>query len=307
MRKTVFVLLLMVACGACGAPIDSREIGLLLRGGISSSEIARDVQSRKLARLLTADEEAMLKGAGASDQLLSMLKSSAVLLNESDAAKFTAREKEQAELQKLSARPKVWVYGPTSAMPDGGVIIPSGLIKTDRVDPNAAPFHGSVYFSKSPPTATTVASSQPWVNCEAVIVGDHTIIGADGTKGTFTEAVMVNDLGGIDSLPAKASIPAVAGKRSEITISLNRWVAVLPVGGQFESINVSEVGTDYIVAAVGRKNHPRRIAVKTGADNGVDNLTPIANADDGRELFFVNTPRNHAGNATFLIVDPTTP
>lgn len=299
-------VLLMMAATAVAAPISPREMELLLRGGVSSAEVERDALNRKLIHPLTEEEAARLKSAGASPELLKVLNSSAAQLDPSEVAALAARQQQQAESRKLSALPRLWVYGFAQPLNDGGVVVSCGL-ETDKIASKAPRFHDGIYFEKSPPTyEPSGTANRRVVNCEAVIVGKYVLERPGSENVTIPKAAMVNDLGDIKSLPSTAPSEGTGkvGKRSEIAVPLNQWVAVLPVGGASESIYVSEVGKDFIVIAVGRKSRPHRLPVKTGSDNGSDNLTPIAKADDGRELYFVNTPRNRAGVGTFLIIDP---
>src|SRR5688500_16982896 len=102
---TVFTVLAgVMAAGA--APIKFGELSLWVRARDTDQSILREVNQRKLAKALTAQEEATLKNQGASASLIQSLKSSAVVAPPADVAatevkpattRATAREEEDEE------------------------------------------------------------------------------------------------------------------------------------------------------------------------------------------------------------------
>jgi hypothetical protein len=82
---TVFTVLTAVMA-ATAAPIKFGEISLWVRAKDTDQSIMREVSQRKLAKALTAQEEATLKNQGASASLIQSLKSPALVAAPEDVA-----------------------------------------------------------------------------------------------------------------------------------------------------------------------------------------------------------------------------
>jgi hypothetical protein len=82
---TVFTVLAGVMA-ATAAPISFGELSLWVRARDTDQSILREVSQRKLAKALTAQEEATLKNQGASASLIQALKSAAVVAAPADIA-----------------------------------------------------------------------------------------------------------------------------------------------------------------------------------------------------------------------------
>src|SRR5687767_1340640 len=82
---TVFTVLAGVMA-ATAAPINFGELSLWVRARDTDQSILREVSQRKLAKALTAQEEATLKKQGASATLLQSLKNSALVAAPADVA-----------------------------------------------------------------------------------------------------------------------------------------------------------------------------------------------------------------------------
>jgi hypothetical protein len=80
---TVFAVLAGVMA-ATAAPINFSELSLWVRARDTDQSILREVSQRKLAKPLTAQEEATLKNQGASASLIQSLKSSALVAAPAD-------------------------------------------------------------------------------------------------------------------------------------------------------------------------------------------------------------------------------
>src|SRR5687767_295284 len=80
---TVFTVLAGVMA-ATAAPINFGELSLWVRARDTEQSILREVSQRKLAKALTAQEEATLKNQGASASLIQSLKSSALVAAPAD-------------------------------------------------------------------------------------------------------------------------------------------------------------------------------------------------------------------------------
>src|SRR5687768_6494775 len=82
---TVFTVLAGVMA-ATAAPINFGELSLWVRARDTDQSIMREVSQRKLAKALTAQEEATLKNQGASNSLIQSLKSPALVAAPVDVA-----------------------------------------------------------------------------------------------------------------------------------------------------------------------------------------------------------------------------
>jgi nucleoredoxin len=110
MRLLLFTLLL--ATGACGAisgpnPLTVKEISLMLRSGYSSSSIEKELAGRHFADTLDDPKEAALVKAGASADLIGILKSGTYSLSpekiaavQEKIANQSERHGEQAETER---------------------------------------------------------------------------------------------------------------------------------------------------------------------------------------------------------------
>jgi nucleoredoxin len=103
-RRALPLLCLFVFCGLARGgqlPMNSKEIGLMLRSGYSSPTVLRELSKRHFADTLDAEKESLLLKAGATDELVAALKNGT----------YTLSPKEAAELAKSAARPT----GPAAA------------------------------------------------------------------------------------------------------------------------------------------------------------------------------------------------
>jgi hypothetical protein len=107
---TVFTVLLS-SIAAMAAPVNFGELSLWVRAKDTDQSIMREVSQRKLARALTAQEEATLKNQGASASLLQSLKSPALVAAPADVAatepkspttRPTAMEHDDADSESLA-------------------------------------------------------------------------------------------------------------------------------------------------------------------------------------------------------------
>ena len=82
---TVFTVLLG-AFGVTAAPMNFGEVSLWVRARETDQSILREATQRKLAKALTAEQEATLKSQGASDALIQSLKKPALVASAAEVA-----------------------------------------------------------------------------------------------------------------------------------------------------------------------------------------------------------------------------
>ncbi len=80
----------LLSAAAFARPLDFRELSLLVRAHESDSSIVSIASHRKLVHALTPQQDALLRGQGASESLLRSLHNSNVVLSESEAAALEA-------------------------------------------------------------------------------------------------------------------------------------------------------------------------------------------------------------------------
>lgn len=87
-RYSLLILLAgLIAAPIAGArPIDFKELSLFVRAHESDASIKDEVSRRKLMQPLTRDQESTLKAQGASDSLVSSLRSSSLVASKEEAA-----------------------------------------------------------------------------------------------------------------------------------------------------------------------------------------------------------------------------
>src|SRR5436305_13632879 len=76
------IALISLPFSVSASPLQFSEVSLKVRARESEASISHDVSERKLAQKLTADQEARLKKEGASDSLISTLRSASVVAAE---------------------------------------------------------------------------------------------------------------------------------------------------------------------------------------------------------------------------------
>jgi hypothetical protein len=103
--------ILFTAVSSLAAPMDFRELSLLVRAHESESSIIADASQRKLVRPLTPQQEATLKSQGASDSLIRSLRDSKTVLSQTDAAAYEA-ERSAATARRSPAEPSRTGAGP---------------------------------------------------------------------------------------------------------------------------------------------------------------------------------------------------
>jgi nucleoredoxin len=83
--------------GADGSPLEIKDIGLMLRGGYTSQETLREVESRHVVDPLDATSEKALRDAGADQRLIDALKSGRYTLPPDESAEAKRRQQEAQE------------------------------------------------------------------------------------------------------------------------------------------------------------------------------------------------------------------
>lgn len=84
------ILGVLLSAPIAGArPVDFKELSLLIRAHESDASIKDEVSRRKLMQPLTKDQESTLKAQGASDSLVSSLRSSSLVASKEEAAAGT--------------------------------------------------------------------------------------------------------------------------------------------------------------------------------------------------------------------------
>jgi hypothetical protein len=85
-----------LAAGAGGLPLQTQEIGLMLRAGYTSAEVLQEVETRHVVDPLDAAGEKTLRDAGADQQLIDALKSGRFNLPAAQSAEVKRQEQEAA-------------------------------------------------------------------------------------------------------------------------------------------------------------------------------------------------------------------
>lgn len=127
-------LFFWLAAMASAAPMQFREVELLLQSGISPSEIIRDVQSRKLIQPPTEAEIRELGELGATPPLIAAMKAAGNALSPENAAREATAQnlrrrviETETEKQKLAAQvatlPRTLIYGKVFLSRDDGYLI----------------------------------------------------------------------------------------------------------------------------------------------------------------------------------------
>jgi hypothetical protein len=116
-RYSLFIILgVLIAVPIAGArPVDFKELSLLVRAHESDASIKDEVSRRKLMQPLTSDQESKLKSQGASDSLVSSLRSSSLVASKEEAAtvaRSTSPREAGAPIESMTHRhgPRVHVF-----------------------------------------------------------------------------------------------------------------------------------------------------------------------------------------------------
>jgi hypothetical protein len=105
---SIITALLLVTPVAWARPVDFKELSLLVRAHESEASIKDEVSRRKLMQPLTPDQENKLKAQGASDSLISSLRSSALVASKEEAAvaeKATSSPEAGAPIESIAQHP----------------------------------------------------------------------------------------------------------------------------------------------------------------------------------------------------------
>lgn len=126
--------LCLVAAAPAAQPMEFNEVSLLVRAHESEPAIVREVNQRKLAQKLTADQEAKLKTQGASGSLIDSLRKNDVVLADSDLAAYRARKTGAVNAGDHSARSSSGLSRDDIQILDVGVGEPVNLSAWGGVD-----------------------------------------------------------------------------------------------------------------------------------------------------------------------------
>lgn len=110
MRRFSFLVLIAIfaffgGASRAAAPMEFRELRLLVQGRVPEAEIVADLQRRKLAKALSEDEIGELAAAGAGRNLLAAVAKPELLVSAEVAAKYEADKERSAQRAKLLSLP----------------------------------------------------------------------------------------------------------------------------------------------------------------------------------------------------------
>jgi len=332
MRRFAFLILFAIFAflqGACfaAAPMEFRELRLLVVGRIPEAEIMADLQRRRLAKALTEDEMGELTAAGASRNLMAAVARPDLLVSAQEGAKYELDKQRAAQRAKLLSLPRVWILGEITQSGETGNTfvrcselcrnqIPSGQTKPDAM----------VHFPERPPTfrmaqgavipvdRLTGQKGPFYVNCMAAVAGLHEHTLPDEKVVTVQEVVMIESLapnanpygikpagsGGIQTAqagqPAPAAQPVAANRPPLVkraTLPVGQWLPLPKYGGPNVQMRIHNIQVSFLTVQIEKTGAVNEVKVDTSG------RTLIYDDGHGCRTFYVYDISCPSGNGVF--------
>ena len=273
------------------APMEFRELRLLVQGRVPEAEIMADLQRRKLAKALTEDELRELAAAGASRNLMAAAARPDLLASVQVAAKYEADKERNAQRAKLLSLPRVWILGEITRSTEKGDTfvhcsnlcrnqIPAGQIKPDEVVhfPERPPAFRLAQGAVIPVDRVTGQKGPFYVNCMAAIEGLHEHTMGDDKVQTVQEVVMIESLAPTANpysiTPAAAqggqiaeNAPAAAAKRPPITkratLPIGEWLALPKYGGPNVQMRIHNIQVTFLKVQIEKAGPVNNFTIET--------------------------------------------
>jgi hypothetical protein len=258
------------------APMEFRELRLLVQGRVPEAEIMADLQRRKLAKALTDDEMGELSAAGASRSLMAAVVRPDLVVSGQEAAKFEADKERNAQRAKLLSLPRVWILGEITRSAEKGDTfvhcsnlcrnqIPASQIKPDELVhfPERPPAFRLAQGAVIPVDHLTGEKGPFYVNCMAAVVGLHEHTMADDKVQTVQEVVMLESLAptaqpygqvappqGAQGGQGAPGAQSVAARRPPITkratLPIGEWLPLPKYGGPNVQMKVYNIQMTFL-------------------------------------------------------------
>jgi hypothetical protein len=313
----LFVVFAFLRGASFAAPMEFRELRLLVQGRVPETEIMSDLQKRKLAKALNEDEMAELSAAGASRSLLAAVARPEVSISAQEASKYLADKERNAQRAKLFSLPRVWILGEIKQSGETGdtFVICSNLcrsqIPADKTKPDEL-----VHFSQRPPAfSLSKAGAIPvdhigggkgpfFVNCMAAIVGLHEHAMQDEKVQTVQEVALVESLAptaqpyGNVAPPTQgaAAQPAVA-KRPPITkratLPTGQWLPLAKYGGPNVQMDIHNIQMTFLQVQIEKIGPVNQFKIETSG------RTLIYDDGHGCRTFYVYDISCPSGSGVF--------
>ena len=248
-----FALLILFAIFAflgsasfASAPMEFRELRLLVQGKVPEAEIMADLQRRKLAKALTADDMGELAAAGASRNLMAAVARPELLVSAQVAAKYELNQERNAQRVKLESLPRVWILGEiTRSAEKGDTFVHCSNLCRDQIPAAQTKPDELVHFPERPPAfrlaqgavipvdRITGEKGPLYVNCMAAVAGLHEHTMGDGKVQTVQEVVMLESLAPTAQPYGNVTAPAPGAPAAQPAASKRppmKKTAILPIG-----------------------------------------------------------------------------
>jgi hypothetical protein len=302
------------------APMEFRELRLLVQGRVPEAEIMADLQRRKLAKALTEDEMGELAAAGASRNLMATVTRPDLFVSAQEAAKYEADKERNAQRAKLLSLPRVWILGEITRSTEKGDTfvhcsnlcrnqIPAGKIKPDEVVhfPERPPAFRLAQGAVIPVDRVTGQKGPFYVNCMAAVVGLHEHTMADDKVQTVQEVVMIESLAptaqpyGQVAPPqgaqtAQTAQPAAA-KRPPITkratLPIGEWLPLPKYGGPNVQMKVYNIQMTFLKVQIEKTGPVNNFSIETSG------RTLIYDDGHGCRTFYVSDINCPSGSGVF--------
>ena len=289
-RLLVLVALFAFFGGAshAAAPMEFRELRLLVQGRVPETEIVADLQRRKLAKALSEDEIGELAAAGAGRNLLAAIARPDLLASAEVAAKYEADKERNAQRAKLLSLPRVWILGEiTRSTETGDTFVHCSNLCRDQIPAGQAKPDELVHFPTRPPAfriaqgvvtpvdRVTGQQGPFYVNCMAAIAGLHEHTMADEKVQTVQEVIMIESLaptanpygiktggtGGAQTAqgaqggqPGQAAQPVVAKRPPVVkraTLPIGQWLPLPKYGGPNVLMKINNIQVTFLTLQIG--------------------------------------------------------
>ena len=270
-------ILFLFTISLYSAPIELKEVTLMLKHGISSAELVADIKTRKLILKPTPEQLTGLKELGASKELLDAVIAPSNVLGDKESESFL-KEKE------ISGEPHFWVIGDVLTVKDGVMLVLCQDLHQKKQGLDQ--FVGIAQIRGKLPAmfkATDVAKA--WlINCETRRSGIVQMKTETGDLQDVSQLELVQDFGKLEPQNPSPLRPEPP-KPHETSLGEGKWYHLSDpqsVAGGGPNVWFYLVGSDqFNLSFKINQGGPqalapaKRIPIKKGTDANKDNLTLI--------------------------------
>jgi len=302
MRRFSFLVVIAIFAFLAGAsfaaaPMEFRELRLLVQGRVPEAEIMADLQRRKLAKALTEEEIGELAAAGAGRNLMAAIARPEVVASAQVTAKYEADKARNAQRVKLLSLPRVWILGEiTRSTEKGDTFVHCSNLCRDQIPAGQAKPDEIVHFPERPPAfriaqgvvtlVDHVAGEKGpfYVNCMAAIAGLHEHTMADDKVQTVQEVVMIESLapngnpyhivpaasggalaaqGGQTAQGAQPAGVRRAAITKRATLPIGQWLPLPKYGGPNTLMKIHNIQVSFLTVQIDKTGPVNEIKIET--------------------------------------------